>query len=289
MQSVIKPMSERVSSPYMLLSADDVLTPVSAIEKCVLFLEDNPDYAVAQGYQSSMYYSGEGYYFKMGSNISPAISSDSPSDRLLKLLACPPMFWGVWRSDACKEAFANIPLDILNDPRCVVCEVMVYISTALVGKHKRLPIFFGLHEDVPSVDVERRRGFTHWEFITRPEHREQFEYFIKQGSDMLMRYEPLTREESENYVLKALQLFALPQMNSVGKKTLMYRVKRELCSFWNKTGGRRAFRERKKKQLALFQAVNHARLEAMETECRAEMDRVAEFVFKYPRCHENRE
>lgn len=286
-QSVRDPLNEHVKTPYTMLCADDILIPVSAIEKCIEFLEENPDYITAQGYQASMYHSDNGYYFKMGSQLPIDAGSDSAADRMLKLMTTPPQYWGVFRSDAVKEIFNNLSLEILNEPRGTVCEVMIYMSTGCVGKHKRLPMFYALHEDVPSVGVERRRGFSHWEMINHEKHRKDYENFVKEGAKMLMKYEDISYDEAALYAQRSLELYAVAQRDEVGHKTIAYRIKRELRSVWRKTGGKEAYQAEKNARAEAFEAQNNARLDAMDPESRARLDKVAEFVYKYPRCREN--
>ena len=290
-QSMVDPGTEHLSTPYVVMCADDILIPPAAIAECVEFLEANPDYAAAQGYQGSMYYSGDGYVFRMESASAPDYSGDKPSERLLKFFASPHrLYWGVWRSDAWKEVYANIPLAILNEPRAINCESMIYFSTVMVGKLKRLPIFFSLHEDVPSVEAKQRRGgFTHWEFATSPEHKENFDAFVEQAATLLQEYEALDREEALTYARKAFEINGLPQVREVGKKTLAYRIRRELRSAWRKTFGKQAFQAKKRQETEAAQALNNQRLAAMRPQCRAEMEKAAEFIFNYPRCKQNNE
>ncbi|BCS87502.1 TIGR00180 family glycosyltransferase [Pseudodesulfovibrio sediminis] len=293
-QSMVEPGVTHLKTPYMVMCADDTLIPVAAIKESVAFLEENPEYCVVQGYQSSMYYSGDSYYFKIESSTAPDYGSQSPSNRLLKFFSSQHrLYWGVWRTDAWKEVYTSIPLEILNEPRTLNLESMIYFMTPMVGKLKRLPIFFALHEDVPSVAVARKRrrkdGFTHWDFATKEMYRETFELFVKQAAKLLLKYEALSVEEAETYARMAFMINGLHYRQQKGRKTLVYRVKRELRSLWNKTLGRRAVMEKKQQQREARESLNKQRLEAMRPQCRAEMEKAAEFLFKYPRCKANDE
>lgn len=290
-ESMMRPGMEHLSAPYVAMCADDIIVPVNSIKECVEFLEANPDYSVAQGYQSSMYYTDNGYTFKLEASTAPDFSSDNPSDRILKFFASQfRLYWGVWRSDAWKDVYRNTPVEILNEPRAINCEVMIYFLTAVVGKLKRLPIFHSLNEDVPSVEYKKRRGgFTHWEFATLDEHKREFEEFVEQAADLLQKYEDLDREEALAYTRKAFEINGLHKMGDVGKKSLTYRIKFELKSAWRKTFGKKEFQAQKQKQIAEAEALNTQRLAAMRPQCREEMEKAAEFVFNYPRCKQNDE
>lgn len=288
-QSLAEPGLEHVSTPYMVMCADDILIPPAAIAECVEFLDAHPDYAAAQGYQSSMYYVDDGYDLRMGAATATDFSAEKPSDRLLKFFSVPHrLYWGVWRTDAWKQVYSSVPLSVLNEPRTVNCESMIYFATALVGKLRRLPIFFSLHEDVPSLEAKKRRGgFTHWEYATSPEHKESFDAFVEQAATLLQKFEDLDREEAVTYARRAFEINGLPQRNEVGRKTLAYRIRRELRSVWRKTFGKRAFQDGKNREKEAAKALNDQRIAAMRPQCRAEMEKVAEFLYNYPRCRQN--
>ena len=274
------------------MCADDILIPPAAIAECVEFLEANPDYAAAQGYQGSMYYSGDGYVFRMESASAPDYSGDKPSERLLKFFASPHrLYWGVWRSDAWKEVYANIPLAILNEPRAINCESMIYFSHRPWSASSSV-----CPSSSPCTRTSPRwrpnsvgGGFTHWEFATSPEHRENFNAFVEQAATLLQEYEDLDREEALTYARKAFEINGLPQVREVGKKTVAYRIRRELRSAWRKTFGKQAFQAKKRQEAEASEALNNQRLAAMRPQCRAEMEKAAEFIFNYPRCKQNNE
>jgi glycosyltransferase domain-containing protein len=285
-QSLAEPGLEHISTPYMVMCADDILISQAAIAECVEFLDAHPDYAAAQGYQSSMYFSDDGYDLRMEEAVSPDFSAERPSDRLLKFFSSPHrLYWSVWRSDAWKGVYSNVPLSVLNEPRGINCESMIYFATAMVGKLRRLPIFFSLHEDVPSIEAKKRRGgFTHWEYATSPQHKESFDIFVEEAATLLQKFEDLDREEAVTYARRAFEINGLPQRNEVGRKTLAYRIRRELRSVWRKTFGKRSYQDRKKAEKEAFKTMNDGLMAAMRPQCRAEMERMAEFVYNYPRC-----
>lgn len=284
-QSVAEPGLEHINTKYVLTPADDIIIPLSAIQKCVDFLEAHPDYAAAQGYQASMYYTGNGYRLKIGPQSDQDVAGELPSDRLLKYIGGPHRFYfGVWRSDAWKKLYTEIPLEVLNEPRGINCEIVIYFLMAMIGKLKRLPIFFALHEDVPCIHKKLRKNFSHWEFATLPEHAQALSKFIEHGASILQKFEPMDHDEALFYARRVFEIYGLGDRGEIGKKTICYRIKRELRSAWNKTLGKKAFQQKKKRQAEEREALNNKRLAAMTAECREEMEKAAEFVFNYPRC-----
>jgi len=288
-QSLAEPGLERISTPYMVMCADDILISPAAIAECVEYLDAHPDYAAAQGYQSSMYYADNGYDLRMDEAAATDFSAEKPSDRLLKFFSSPHrLYWGVWRSDAWKKVYSSVPLSVLNEPRGINCEVMIYFATAMVGKLRRLPIFFSLHEDVPSLEAKKRRGgFTHWEFATSPEHEASFAAFVEQAVTLLQTFEDLDREEAVTYARRAFEINGLPLRNEVGRKTLAYRIRFELRSAWRKTFGKGSFQARMRQEKETAKILNDQRIAAMRPQCRAEMEKMAQFIYNYPRCKQN--
>lgn len=64
---VVRELSSKISTPYVALVADDDFLVPSALEKCVMFLEENPDYGAAHGAGISFSLTNTGAYGKIAS------------------------------------------------------------------------------------------------------------------------------------------------------------------------------------------------------------------------------
>lgn len=271
-----------VKTAHVLISPDDVLYSFSAIDKCVEFLESNPDYSGVQGYQASLYNTNGECRCKIERSLPIDISSDSASDRMLKMVAYGNQFWRFWRTDACREVFGNFPHHKYQHLYvCILCELAINIGATIVGKYKSLPIYCSMHEDVRSVQGKERKGFSFYDFCTKPEWSELYTSYVNDLVDLLLAHESISRELAELYVKKTILFFAAKVIGVDEKKTVVKRVKNELRSVWRKTGGKREFARRKALQKLMAQEVNDSRLAQMESGCKSEMEHAIKFLTSY--------
>jgi glycosyltransferase domain-containing protein len=133
---------QSVKTPYLAWVADDDFLVPSALEQCVEFLRDHPDYSVALG-KAVLFDLGRSGPFGDITNVSPymlrSIEAASGRERLLYHLShySNPNF-GVHRTDEFQKAYAGVPA--LGDKSFT--EILPNCMSAVQGKVKELDCFY---------------------------------------------------------------------------------------------------------------------------------------------------
>lgn len=141
---------KNILTPYSVVCADDDFIVPSAIEKCVVFLEKNPDYSVVQGLycRHSLKRRKNG---KVKFDWVPAyynaksLTSDNPSERLKFHLSNynTPTFYGVHRTNTLRFLHRESLKTAFHGR---MSEVLLTALTLIYGKMKILPIFYSSRE-----------------------------------------------------------------------------------------------------------------------------------------------
>lgn len=243
-----KPILERVTTPFMFFSADDIFISENAAKRCVDFLEANPDYSSAQGYhigfsmdrnddQLSIYYRGL-------DNLDTFVDSNRPEERLIQLFTrYTATFYAVFRSDCIKLQFEKCPAEITN---YCLSEFYCAMMTAIHGKHEMMPMFYALQEVVPIVHGLNPvyRNDMH-RLATLPRYHEEFEAVLATVADCLSGLSGRSLDEARLFVMKGVALQSWQRKKDKGFKD---RLEKEWRSFMNKTFDRKGYQERKRKQ-----------------------------------------
>jgi len=275
------PVCDRVTTPYMVMSADDSFTTLSGIRACVEFLEANPDYASAQGYYFGYWLRGDkvdlDLYYRSVETLDTVVDSDRPEDRLIQLFTrYSATFYAVYRTPCQQEMLRRYPEVIRN--YCIL-EFYFAMFTALCGKHALLPVFYQLQEHAPGIGHnEAFRNDMH-RLATKPRYIPEFDAFVEAVTAYLAELSGRPADEARIFVMKAVALQAWQRKM---KKTAGDRLRAEWRTLLNKTVFRARKREQTKEKhhaesVHLGRAVEVA-LQLIGEEGRAELDGVLAFM-----------
>lgn len=197
-----------VDTPFVVLCADDDFTIARAVAACQQFLEANPDYASAQGDYLNAQVEPAGIHVRPAYPQAPGVrvEAEQPSERLLEISSpYVPVYYAVHRTQSLRD-YARLAEGLENYN---LLEMLFGVVAAVHGKHKRLPLLYGVREVVPSVaakDPRRRHGLD--KVSTLPEYAQEYGRFVAGAGELLAQAQGLGREAAEQAVRDAVALFA---------------------------------------------------------------------------------
>lgn len=189
-----------VSTTYSVICADDDFITPKAIEECVRFLEQNPEYSVAQGLYCSHYLSysrknqkEEIEFVWVPSEIARSITYDKPSERLRYHLAhyTGATFFAVHRTHLMQLIWEET-IKYTSDIRFE--EILSSALSLIYGKMIILPVFYASREIIAN---SAGRVLDPWHVLAqRDDFQTRCEKVINCLAEHLCRQEPLSVEAS---------------------------------------------------------------------------------------------
>jgi len=201
MQEIIK----KVKTKYVVICADDDFIIPDSIKKCVKFLNENSDYASAQGLYISFINESKKIIHIPAylSSIGKDINSNDSLKRLKQLLSSYlQLFYSVHRTENLNVVFKISEKKIKN---LNLIELLIAIVSCINGKHKVLPIFYGAREQIEGSAGRLTDKLNN--IISKGAYKEEYEYFIKSASDYLSAKEGLAKKNSMMYIREAIEIY----------------------------------------------------------------------------------
>jgi glycosyltransferase domain-containing protein len=227
---------KKVNTPYSLLCADDDFIIPNAINACVDFLNENPDYNSAQGHYVLFYQSKNKLFYSPGylSTVGYDFNEAKASDRIKKFDNVSIQFYySVHKTNSLKEvfSFADSKLYNLN-----IVEVLIGLNTLISGKHKVLQLFYSMRETLYGSAGGSAPGLN--VFSTLPEYKEQYNAFFSEVVRLLCVKENLSVEEASAILSQSIKdhieyrynnKFSLKKLIiSLGKKNIPLNIRKRI-------------------------------------------------------------
>lgn len=137
----------KITTPFVVMCADDDFIVPESIEKCIQFLNDNPDYYSVQGHYINFYNKRFVRYrpFQLTYIIGLDINSETATERIIQLFE-KYMFlhYSVHRKENLLKTFellVDLP-DVFSGANQYFLDFICIIN----GKHKVLPVFYSARE-----------------------------------------------------------------------------------------------------------------------------------------------
>ena len=149
----IEVVSKTVTTPYVVMCADDDFILPESLQQCVLFLEQNKDYSIAQGW-SIRYYkesiSAGRVSYGLLYDFSKSIEATEPINRLLAMFRnYRSVLYAVFTTNVLQQSFAGAGEQIKN---LYLNEYITAFLPILCGKYKELPILYQVREFAEDSD-----------------------------------------------------------------------------------------------------------------------------------------
>lgn len=149
----IEVVSKIVTTPYVVMCADDDFILPESLQQCVLFLEQNKDYSIAQGW-SIRYYKESiatgSVSYGLLYDFSESIEATEPLDRLLAMFQnYRSVLYAVFRTETLQQSFEGAGTQIKN---LFLNEYITAFIPILYGKYKELPVLYQVREFAEDSD-----------------------------------------------------------------------------------------------------------------------------------------
>jgi glycosyltransferase domain-containing protein len=218
-------VAEQIRTPYVLFCADDDFTVPRAVEACLAFLEEHPDYVTAQGDFYSAEARADGAHL---ARIYPqadqvCVDSNSPLERLQQVQdPYIPSFYSVQRTTLLRDyvLLAGNGLENYN-----MLELFSAMLAAIHGKHKQLPLFYGVREAVPSQapkDPRRRDGV---EVVSRESrYASEYSLVVERAAALLTRLHDVPPETAREAVRASVERFVSRYCIHTPRRTFLQKL-----------------------------------------------------------------
>lgn len=276
---LVKPVLERVKTPYMMMHADDTVSSQYGIEECLEFLEEHDDYSSARGLVFQCHYDNKeristwdiDRYFM-------AVDGDKAEDRILQYFTLfSTNYYSVQRTECWHNIMRRLPEEMVN---YYLADTYVAMMSAIHGKVAKLPVFFQATEAGPSINEKDLRYMcSPFKLATDSRYEVEVEATRKVLTNYLMEVSGLTDEIAKLYVDGGLALYWLQDKKV---KSFGDRLRGEWQSFLKKTFFKK--REKLRKQAKLEAAVDRERkdyaraCQVLDEVCLADFKRLMKIV-----------
>jgi len=215
-------------SKYCLFCADDDFITPNGINQSMDFLENNPDYQIAQG--SYLFFivktkkRGEKKFYWSFGYSHQSITSSDPKLRLTKHLSnySQPTLYGVHRTDFLRM-ISKETIKYTNDGR--FGEFLPSVLTLIYGKAKCLDVLYSAREVIPNSLSGTNK--TIYDFIREGSYYEKYIKFKNCLAAHLTKKSQLDIEESKKLIDNAMAMY----MKFDYKHFLMDKIKYILDTF----------------------------------------------------------
>ncbi len=229
---LVKPVLERVKTPYMLMHADDTLTSRQAAIRCLEFLEAHPDFSAADGLVLQCHYDDKERISSR--NLHEALlqaDSDRPGERVLQhFMLFDTVYYSIQRTDCWQNIMLRLPKEVVN---YYLADTYVAMMAVIHGKRARLPIFYQATEAGPSINEKDLRYMcSPFKLATDSRYAVEVAAVRRVAIDYLLEVADISENVAPRYVDGGLALYWL-QDKPV--KSFGDRLRNEWQSFLNKT------------------------------------------------------
>lgn len=194
-----------ITTPYVVMCADDDFLVLDTLYKCLNFLETNPDYSVAMG--AIIYFSEVGEkrielspVYK--GNLEYHIKDDAPFDRLKKVFAnYRTVYYGLHRTEILKAAFFNTE----ETKNLLLYEYISALYPVMAGKIIAFPELYQIREyaGIPQ------RGIPNIDQVFTDEYmRSEFENLLNQQSAVISAKTGYSQDLIRSNLKEALEGYA---------------------------------------------------------------------------------
>ena len=169
---------QNVTTPYVMLMADDDFFSLNGIKKSVEFLEKNLSYTTAQGtYTRFTKINEELVLFPIYVvGLSANLENDEKNIRLQKLMQhYYPLFYSIQRTEVMKTTYAAMIKSKINNLNLV--EFLMAIIPTIKGKIKMLPEFYSAREHIPTSAGATTLSFE--KIMISEKMKTEYESFLK--------------------------------------------------------------------------------------------------------------
>ncbi|HWR02770.1 MAG TPA: TIGR00180 family glycosyltransferase [Humidesulfovibrio sp.] len=231
-------VAQLVTTPFVVLCADDDFTVPRAVAACQAFLESNAGYASAQGDYLNAQLEPAGIHLRPAYPQALQVRVDAAlaSERLLEVSSpYVPVYYAVHRTESLRD-YARLAQGLENYN---LLEMLFGLVAAIHGKHARLPMLYGVREVVPSVaakDPRRRHGLD--KVSTLPEYAAEYGRFVTGAAGLLAQRQGLAQAEAEQAVRDAVALFASRYCGHQQRRSFWRKLPKYLRRLRNRVTGR---------------------------------------------------
>ena len=143
----------KVATPYVAMCADDDFILPESLHQCVLFLEQNKDYSIAQGWAIRYYKESiatGNIRYGLLYDISNSIEGESPLNRLVEMFSnYRSVLYAVFKTDVLQQSFKGGGKAVKN---LFLNEYITAFIPIVFGKYKELPILYQVREFAEDSD-----------------------------------------------------------------------------------------------------------------------------------------
>ena len=198
----------KVTTPYVVMCADDDFIVSESIFKCVDFLENNKNYAVAQGicisYRITRFPIIKIEFGKMYSDHCIDIASDDPFLRLQELFSSyRSVMYALHRTDTLKLAFKNAGAVIKN---LYLNEYLTALIPLISGKSKELPILYQVREYTEYSDDKTTDNLD--KIFIEKKYSEELEQFVQLTANNASDITFIDKKILSNRIYQILEKFS---------------------------------------------------------------------------------
>jgi glycosyltransferase domain-containing protein len=231
-------VAQQVTTPFVVLCADDDFTVPRAVAACQAFLEERPDYSSAQGDYLNAQIEPAGIHLRPAypQALEVHVEAGLATERMLEISSpYVPVYYAVHRTGSLRD-YARLAAGLENYN---LLEMLFALVAAIHGKHARLPMLYGVREVVPSVaakDPKRRHGLD--KVSTLPEYADEYGRFVAAAAGLLAETQGLPMPESEQTVRDAVALFASRYCGQKKRRSFWRKLPKYLRRLKNRVTGR---------------------------------------------------
>lgn len=196
---------DHIKSRYCVICADDDFITPNGISQSVDFLENHPDFTVAQGHYINFLLKTKRrkprFYWMSAYHLSESNIFGGPEKRLFKHLANYSIttFYGVHRTDFLKMIFRE-SLKFTDDSN--FGELLLSMLTSIYGKMKCLDILYAAREKIPNSGGQTSKNM--YDFIKEGSYNEKYNKFKNCLAAHLSKQSQLNIEESKKIIDNAM-------------------------------------------------------------------------------------
>ena len=196
----IEVILKEVKTPYVVMCADDDFIIEEAVLKCVSFLDEHPDFTVAQGtcikYNKASIQKQKVEFELLYPPVSFDNESAAPLERLEKMFEnYRSVLYAVHRTEVLRKAFKNAATAIKN---LYLNEYLTAVVPIIAGKYKELPCLYQIREHAEDSDDKITDNLD--AILGQEKYRSEKEAFI----ELLTANSAAIISESKEHVRRAI-------------------------------------------------------------------------------------
>ena len=267
----------KVRSKYTVMCADDDFITTTGMKSCLEFVEQNSEYASAQGHVVQFRRHGNSLEYKpmflhsIGRDINGGHACERIKQQFTKNVG---VYYAVRRTecylDGYREAVDNGLSNVNFFPK------LDAMLTVIHGKHKVLPVFYSAREFIPGSGSSTTRKFS--EFIDDPEYAREMEAFRDVSSRYVAANDKIEYSAARAHVDETVELMRAwynrraPRLaNSALAGGTLHKVARKISIKVDQLRRRREIRE----------SLNTPGFPFHDAAGRSELERIESFIRSY--------